>query len=100
MREKLMTAMSKAVSLLAISAALILSGSHVFAKKGGPGQEKKSVTSAPSGGSKSKRTSPGCALNHKYGSCFKKIGPVQVKNPPTTIGKPLSIPATGPPEPP
>jgi hypothetical protein len=81
-----MTAMSKAVSLVAISAALILSGSHVFAKTGGPGQEKKSVTSAaPSGGSQSKRTSPGC--HHTQWGC-KKFGPVRVKNPPTTIGKP------------
>jgi hypothetical protein len=82
MRETAMTAMSKAVSLLAISAALILSGSHVFAKNDGPSQEKKSVTSAaPSGGYHG-----GCASKSYSG--FKKIGCVQVKNPPTTIGKP------------
>ena len=46
-----MTAMSKVVSLLAISAAVTLSGSHVFAKSsGGPSQVKTSGTStAPSG---------------------------------------------------
>jgi hypothetical protein len=48
-----MTAISKVVSLLAISAALTLSGSHVFAKSsGGPSQVKTSGTSAaPSGSS-------------------------------------------------
>jgi hypothetical protein len=45
-----MKAMSKAVSLLAISVALTLSGSHVFAGTGSPGQVKTSGTSAaPSG---------------------------------------------------
>jgi hypothetical protein len=45
-----MTAMSKVVSLLAISAALTLSGSPIFAKSGGPSQVKTSGTSAaPSG---------------------------------------------------
>jgi hypothetical protein len=46
-----MTTTSKVVSLLAISAALMLSGSHVFAKSGsGPSQVKTSGTSAaPSG---------------------------------------------------
>src|ERR1035437_10094213 len=50
-----MTAISKVVSLLVISAALTLSGSLVFAKSGGsngPGQVKTSGTSAaPSGSS-------------------------------------------------
>jgi hypothetical protein len=47
-----MTAISKVVSLLAISAALTLSGSHVFAKSsGGPSQVKASGTSAAPSGS-------------------------------------------------
>ena len=46
-----MKAMSKAVSLLAISVALTLSGSHVFAKNEGPGQVKSSGTSAAPSGS-------------------------------------------------
>jgi len=47
-----MTAMSKVVSLLAISLALTLSGSQVFAKSsGGPSQVKTSGTSAAPSGS-------------------------------------------------
>jgi hypothetical protein len=46
-----MTAISKVVPLLAISAALILSGSHVFAKNDGPGQAKSLGTSAAPSGS-------------------------------------------------
>jgi hypothetical protein len=46
-----MKAMSKAVSLLAISVALTFSGSHVFAGNGSPGQVKTSGTSAAPSGS-------------------------------------------------
>jgi hypothetical protein len=47
-----MTAMSKVVSILAISAVLTLGGSHVFAKSsGGPSQVKTSGTSAAPSGS-------------------------------------------------
>jgi hypothetical protein len=46
-----MTAISKVVSLLAISAALTLCGGHVFAKNAGPGQAKSSGTSAAPSGS-------------------------------------------------
>ena len=47
-----MTAITKVVTLLAISAALTLSGSHVFAKSsGGPSQVKTSGTSAAPSGS-------------------------------------------------
>ena len=56
-----MTAMSKVVSLLAISAALTLSGSHVFAKTIGPGHVKTSGTSAAhsgTGGSQVKHVTP------------------------------------------
>jgi hypothetical protein len=62
------TAMSKVVSLLAISMAVTLSGSHVFAKNGGsngPSQAKSSGTSAaPSGagGGQDKRIY--CYLGH------------------------------------
>jgi hypothetical protein len=49
-----MTVISKVVSLLAISAALTLSSSYVFAKNEGPGQAKSLGTSAaPSGSSAS-----------------------------------------------
>ena len=52
-----MTAISKVVSLLAISAALMLSGSHVFAKSsGGPSQVKTSGTSAAPSGSGARDT--------------------------------------------
>ena len=51
-----MTAMSKVVLLLAISAALTLSGSLVFAKTVGPGQVKTSGTSAAPSGSTSTRS--------------------------------------------
>jgi hypothetical protein len=68
-----MTAVSKVISLLAISVALTLSGSPVFAKSGGsPGQVKTSGTSAtqsgnPAGGSVVRRPA-GCG--HKtYGAC-------------------------------
>ena len=72
-----MKAMSKAVSLLAISVALTLSGSHVFAKTGGsngPSQVKTSGTSAaPSGagGSRSKYV-PYCKLHPGRGGCPPK----------------------------
>jgi hypothetical protein len=46
-----MTAISKVVSLLAISVALTLSSSHVFAKNEGLGQAKSSGTSAAPSGS-------------------------------------------------
>jgi hypothetical protein len=68
-----MTAISKAMSLLAISAALALSGSHVLAKSGGgpanPGQVHASGTStAPSGSgaddSASKRRGGGWGCGH------------------------------------
>jgi hypothetical protein len=68
-----MTAISKAVSFLAISVALTLSGSSAFAKSGGgPNQVKTSGTSAaqggnPAGGSVVRRPA-GCG--HKtYGAC-------------------------------
>ena len=69
-----MTAMSKVVSLLAISVALTLSGSHVFAKTVGPGQVKTSGTSAaPSsaGGSRSKYI-PYCKQHPGWGGCPPK----------------------------
>jgi len=69
-----MTAMSKVVSLLAISVALTLSGSPVFAKTVGPGQVKTSGTSAaPSGtgGSRSKYV-PYCKLHPGRGGCPPK----------------------------
>jgi len=70
-----MTAMSKVISLLAISVALTLSGSPVFAKSGGnPGQVKTSGTSAaPSGagGSRSKYISY-CKLHPGRGGCPPK----------------------------
>ena len=56
-----MTTVPQVVSLLAISAALTLSGSLVFAKTVGPGQVKTSGTSAaPSGstGTRSKHVTP------------------------------------------
>jgi hypothetical protein len=68
-----MTGMPKAVLLLAISAALILSHGHVFAKSGGsPGQVKTSGTSAAQGGKPAAgpvaRRPKGCG--HKtYGEC-------------------------------
>ena len=68
-----MTAISKAISFLAISVALTLSGSPVFAKSGdGPGKVKTSGISAtqsgnPAGGSVVRRPA-GCG--HKtYGAC-------------------------------
>ena len=51
-----MTAMLKVVLLLAISAALTLSGSLVIAKTVGPGQVKTSGTSAAPSGSTSTRS--------------------------------------------
>ena len=68
-----MTAIPKVVSLLAISVALTLSGSPVFAKSGGsPGQVKTSGTSAAQGGNAASgsvsRRPAGCG--HKtYGAC-------------------------------
>lgn len=67
-----MRAISNVVSLLAISAALALSGSHVFAKTVGPGQVKTSGTSAAQGGNPAGglvvRRPAGCG--HKtYGDC-------------------------------
>jgi hypothetical protein len=61
-----MTAISKVVLLLVISAALTLSGSLVFAKSGGsPGQVKTSGTSAtPSGASGSQSKTRQCYYHH------------------------------------
>jgi|BarGraIncu00222A_1022003.scaffolds.fasta_scaffold36185_2 hypothetical protein len=70
-----MTAISKVVSLLAISVALTLSGSHVFAKTGGsngPGQVKTSGTSASHSGNQAGgpvvRRPKGCG-HHTTGAC-------------------------------
>jgi hypothetical protein len=68
-----MTAMSNVVSLLAVSVALSLNGSPVFAKSGGgPSQVKTSGTSAAQGGNAAGgsvvRRPAGCG--HKtYGAC-------------------------------
>ncbi len=66
-----MKAMSKAVSLLAISVALTLSGSHVFAKNDGPGQVKTSGTSAAPSGSGASGSPPrstfSCSKNPQPG---------------------------------
>jgi len=68
-----MTTVPKVISLLAISAALMLSGSPAFAKSGGnPGQVKTSGTSATQGGNTAggsvARRPAGCG--HKtYGAC-------------------------------
>ena len=61
-----MAAMSKVVTLLAISAAVTLSGSHVFAKSsGGPSQAKSSGTSAaPSGAGGGRDKKIYCHLGH------------------------------------
>jgi hypothetical protein len=68
-----MTAISKAMSLLAISAALILSGSHVFAKNDGPGQVKTSGTSAAPSGSGAGGSQPKAKLRpcvgHQHYNC-------------------------------
>jgi len=69
-----MTTVSKVVLLLAISVALTLSGSDVFAKTVGPGQVKTSDTSAaPSGagGSRSKYISY-CKQHPGWGGCPPK----------------------------
>jgi hypothetical protein len=71
-----MTPLSKRMSLLAISAALMLSGGHVFAKSGGgssgggPSHVKTSGTSAaPSGsGGPVAHTARGCG-HYTYGRC-------------------------------
>jgi hypothetical protein len=69
-----MKAMLKVAMLLAISVALTLSGSHVFAGTGSPGQVKTSGTSAaPSGagGSRSKYI-PYCKQHPGWGGCPPK----------------------------
>lgn len=65
-----MTAIPKVVSLLAISVALMLSGSPVFAKSGGsPGQVKTSGKSAaPVAGGPVVRRPKGCG-HHTTGAC-------------------------------
>jgi len=65
-----MTAISKVVSLLAISVALTLSGSPVFAKSGGgPSQVKTSGTSAgPGAGGSIVRRLPRCSHGSR-GAC-------------------------------
>jgi hypothetical protein len=64
-----MTTVSKVVSLLAISVALTLSGSPVFAKSGGgPSQVKTSGTSAtPSGGQTKPKPTHSCSKNPQPG---------------------------------
>lgn len=60
-----MSPITKMVSLLAISAALTLSGSHVFAKTGGPSQVKTSGTSATtSGAAGSQSKTHACRYHH------------------------------------
>jgi hypothetical protein len=81
-----MKAKSKAISLLAVAAALTLSGGYVFAKGGGggggfggshPTQVKASGTSAvPSGaGGNRSRYVPYCKLHPGRGGCPAKVQP-------------------------
>ena len=70
-----MPAMSKVVLLLAISAALTLSNSHVFAKTVGPGEVKTSGTSAAPSGAGSKYVC--CHHPHPGGNFYRPPGHTQ-----------------------